>query len=80
MNLFQEINEMAKSKSKRRREAKRAIQRKDDKPTLDDQNNPVAKFAQTSGAGAHDNKTGNLASKKRQRKEGKAQIEQALDN
>jgi len=80
MKFLQQLMEMAKSKNKRKREAKRTRKDKAKNPTLDDKINPVAKFAQTSGAGAHENAGGKLSSKKRQRKEGKDQIKQQMDD
>lgn len=60
-----ELFEMAKSATKRKREAKRARKDKAENPDLGRKSNPVAKFAQTSGAGSHRDK------KKYSRKEGK---------
>ncbi len=79
MKLLQLLMEMAKSKNKRKRAAKLARANKAKNPTLDDKSKPVAKVAQTSGAGAHENASGKLSSKKRQRKEGKNQIKQQMD-
>lgn len=61
-----ELFEMAKSATKRKREAKRSRKQKAETPEPDKQSNPVAKFAQTSGAGSHRDK------KKYSRKEGKS--------
>jgi len=79
MKILELLSEMAKAQNKRKREAKRARKNKADKPTLDAQANPVAKFAQTSGAGAHDIK-GKYSTGKTQRREGKKQIKQELDD
>jgi len=65
MKLAEILTEMAKSANKRKREAKRARKEKVENPTMDKPSNPVAKFAQTSGAGRHEDK------KKYSRKEGK---------
>ena len=67
-----ELFEMAKSANKRKREAKRARKDKAEKPSEDKMTNPVAKFAQTTGAGAH--KTDKRSSKN-SRKEGKRQAQ-----
>jgi hypothetical protein len=56
MKLAEIITEMAKSATKRKREAKRSRKNKAENPTPDKQSNPVAKFAQTSGAGKHRDK------------------------
>ncbi len=79
MKVFELLMEMAKSKNKRKREAKRTRKNKAEKPTPDAQSNPVAKFAQQSGAGAH-KPEGKYSTGKSQRKEGKKQITQELDN
>jgi hypothetical protein len=66
-----ELFEMAKtSKAKRKNAAKRARKDKAATPTLDVKTNLAAKFAQTSGAGAHQEK-GKHSKGKRQRREGK---------
>jgi len=57
MKVAEILIEMAKSKTKRVRAAKRARKKKAKKPTLNAPSNLVAKFAQTSGAGSHDDKT-----------------------
>jgi len=57
MKVAEILTEMAKSKTKRKREAKRSRQKKAKKPTMDALSNPVAKFARTSGAGSHTDKT-----------------------
>ncbi len=73
----EELLEMAKGKTKRKTAAKNARKRKAEKPTMDDPNNPVAKFAQTSGAGFHDKASDK--SRKR-RKEDKTQIKDQMDS
>lgn len=72
MKFLQQLMEMAKSKTKRKRAAKLARIKKVENPTTDAKSNPVAKFAQTSGAGVHVPK-GKESSGKRQRAEGKKQ-------
>ncbi len=54
--LLCELFEMAKGKTKRKREAKRTRKDKAEHLTQDKMSNPVAKFAQTSGAGMHKEK------------------------
>ncbi len=78
MKLIELLTEMAKGKNKRKRSAKLARKKKAETPTLDDQSNPVAKFAQQSGAGAHETK-GKRSTGKRQRKEGKKEIKQDME-
>ncbi len=69
-----ELFEMAKtSKAKRKNAAKRARKDKAEKLTQDKMSNPVAKFAQTSGAGVH--KTDKRKSKN-SRQEGKRQTQE----
>lgn len=72
MKFLQQLMEMAKGKSKRKKEAKLARIKKLENPTKEGRVNPVAKFVQTSGAGAHAAK-GKESSGKRQRQEGKKQ-------
>lgn len=48
--------EMAKSKSKREREAKKTRKRNIENPQIGAERNFVAKYAQTTGAGAHKDK------------------------
>jgi len=72
MKFIQQLMEMAKSKNKRKREAKLARMKRLKTPTQDAKSNPVAKYAQTSGAGFHPTK-GKETSGKRQRAEGKRQ-------
>ena len=69
MKLVEIITEMAKSATKRKREAKRSRKQKAEKPELGKQSNPVAKFAQTSGAGSHRDK------KKYSRKDNKKSLQ-----
>jgi len=57
MEVAEILTEMAKSKTKRKKEAKLSRKKKAEKPTMDAPSNPVAKFAQTSGAGGHTVKT-----------------------
>ena len=57
MKVAEILTEMAKSKTARARAAKLARKKKAEKPTMDAPSNPVAKFAQTSGAGQHKEKT-----------------------
>jgi hypothetical protein len=78
MKVAELLIEMAKSSTKRKREAKRARKSKAKKPTMDAPSNPVAKFAQQSGAGAH-KEEGKYAKSKAQRKEAKQQIKQELE-
>ena len=81
MKFLQQLMEMAKGKNKRKREAKRARKNKAEKPTMDAQSNPVAKFAQQTGAGLHNaGGEGKYSKGKIQRAEGKKQIKQELDN
>jgi len=79
MKVAELLTEMAKSKKKRTREAKLARMKKAEKPTMDAPSNPVAKFAQTTGAGAHKTEEGKYARGKAQRKEAKKEIKQYLD-
>jgi len=79
MKVAELLTEMAKSKTKRKREAALAKKKKAEKPTMDASSNPVAKFAQTTGAGAHKTEEGKYARGKRQRSEGKKQIKQELE-
>jgi len=79
MKVIELLIEMAKGRNKRKRSAKLARIKKAINPTMDDQSNPVAKFAQQSGAGAHETK-GKNSTGKRQRKEGKKQIKDDMDN
>lgn len=72
MKFLQQLMEMAKGKTKRNKAAKLARFKKAETPVEVDRSNPVAKFAQTSGAGAHEPK-GKDSSGKRQRAEGKKQ-------
>jgi len=69
MQLLKHLLEMAKSKKKRVREAKLARKKKASNPTPDAQSNIVAKHAQTSGAGAHEDKGGQNASRTRQKRQ-----------
>jgi len=64
--LLKDLFEMAKSATKRKRAAKQARKDKAENPTQDKTSNLAAKFAQTSGAGAHRDK------KKYSRKQGKS--------
>lgn len=70
---------MVKGRNKRQRESKRARKDKVENPTMNAQSNPVAKFAQQSGAGVHKTE-GKYSKGKNQRREGKKQIKQELDN
>jgi len=69
--ILTDLFEMAKGKTKRAKEAKNARKRKAENPTMDDQRNLVAVNAQTSGAGAHEEKTGRNASRTRQKRQWK---------
>ncbi len=66
--LLCELFEMAKSATKRKRAAKRARKDKAESPSQDKISNPVAKFAQTTGAGTHQTDKSNS---KNSRREGK---------
>lgn len=79
MKVLELLMEMAKGKIRRKREAKRSRKNKAEKPTMDAMSNPVAKFAQTSGAGFH-GKSNKESKNKERRKEGKQQIRKELDN
>ena len=72
--LLKDLFEMAKSATKRKRAAKQARKDKAENPSVE-KSNPVAKFAQSSGAGAHQEK-GKLSRGKRQRQEGKRQSQE----
>ncbi len=72
MKFLQQLMEMAKGKSKRKKEAKLTRIKKLENPSEEARANPVAKFAQTSGAGPHAPK-GKESGGKRQRQEGKKQ-------
>jgi len=80
MKVAELLTEMAKGITKRKRAAKLARKKKAENPTKDAQSNPVAKFAQITGAGAHKTEEGKYARGKAQRKEAKQQIKQELDN
>ncbi len=79
MNLLRQLMEMAKSKNKRAREAKRARKNKAENPKTDAQSNLVAKFAQRTGAGFHGN-SNKKSMNKAQRIESKKQINKQLDH
>ncbi len=70
MKFLQQLIEMAKGKNKRKKEAKLTRIKRLKNPLEVARANPVAKFAQTSGAGAHEQK-GKESGGKRQRAEGK---------
>ena len=78
MKVAEILTEMAKSSTKRAKAAKLARKKKAEKPIMDAPSNPVAKFAQTTGAGAH-KEEGKYAKGKAQRREAKQQIKKELE-
>lgn len=79
MKVAELLTEMAKSSTKRKREAKLARQKKAEKPSMDAPSNLVAKFAQITGAGAHKTEKGKHARGKKARSAGKEQIKKELE-
>jgi len=79
MKVAELLIEMAKSSTKRKREAKLARQKKAEKPSMGAPSNPVAKFAQTTGAGVHKTEQGKYARGKKARTAGKEQIKKELE-
>lgn len=77
--ILQELMEMAKGKTKRKTAAKNARKKKAENPTMDDRNNPVAKFAQTSGAGFHGAKSKD-DKKRKDRRDSKKDIKQQTED
>ncbi len=77
--ILQELMEMAKSKTKRKTAAKNARKKKAENPTMDDRSNPVAKFAQTSGAGFH-GAASKDDKKRKDRRDSKKDIKKEMDD
>jgi len=70
---------MAKGKTKRKTAAKNARKKKAENPTMDDRNNPVAKFAQSTGSGFHGAKSKD-DKKRKDRRDSKKDIKQQTED
>jgi len=79
MKLIQQLLEMAKGRSVRKRAKKRAIKKKAKTPTANTQRNPVAIAMQTSGAGGHGSESTKEKKGRSGRREAKKDIKREMD-
>jgi hypothetical protein len=79
MKLIQELMEMAKGKSVRKKASKRRRMKKAKNPTADESRNLVAKDMQTSGAGFHGSERSKDKKGKAGRREAKKHIRSQMD-